>query len=295
MEPNPFDNDDKFDPLIPSGSLQIYQYIRDEFKGFDTNVLRASAASSCARQRWYKRKGYEAEVPAPRSQLVFMAGDIAEKVIAHFIKEACVGPGKLYSEVNFGEVDSKLELNKRTATTYKQLNWKFKINEHLVEGHPDGVGKRNSDGQWELIEIKSASNYGFDSFKEEGPGEYLKQAHANMLSDEAKALGIKSVRFWYFRKETSHVWDRLENFDQTIADHIIKEFIEVMGEEAPPDLYPLKPEMFGRGKAKEPTGRLTTGDWKCNYCPYLKHCKGPHEIVYSNGKPKKIFNKKGSI
>ena len=200
LQANPFaEFEDRQEDSVPTATLQIYQFISEYLeRDKDTNVNRASAATMCVRRRWYSHNGYEGTPLTPRKVVNFQLGDLSERVVLFYIKSALVGPGKLYSEVNFGDVIGSIHFQGKELEIYKQKTFSFTMeNGQRITAHVDGLGKRNSDGKWELIEIKSAADYGFDSFVDNGPGDYLKQAHASMMTDECSALGIDQVRFFY--------------------------------------------------------------------------------------------------
>ncbi len=150
-----------------------------------------------------------------------------------------------------------------------------------VSGHADGWGKRNSDGSWELIEIKSASFTGFNDFVAGEEIDYIRQVHALMLSDKAKALGVKSARFFYMNKNTSHLFDRLYQFDKEIAKQVVREYIVASGEAEPERPYGFEDVTY-RGK---PTGKQKL-NWRCSYCPFTEKCwAGEATLDFQNGKP----------
>lgn len=284
--------EDKADPKIPTATLQIYDKINENSKREESaNVLRASAATMCVLRRWYQNQGLKGETLSPRKIVNFMLGDLSEMVLLHFVKEGCVGPGKLYSEVQCGQVSGNFKIQQGTITinTYYQKDLHLQINDKEVIGHGDAFGKRNSDGAWEYIECKSAANWGFKSFQDAGPGDYIKQAHAIMMTREARNLEIKHTRFFYLRKETGHVWDKLVDFNPRIGAVIQKEFLDSVGAAKPPKPFHLVDETF----RKKTTGRKIA-EFPCTYCPYLENCHGKHEIdwksdQWGNMKPIYVF------
>jgi hypothetical protein len=208
---------------------QIYSYFENEVRSgraeYDqTFINRASSANLCPRRLWYKANGHPVTESNGRRGFLFMHGDIAECAINNIMLKACVGDGLLYKRLLFGEQTALFELNNRELKTFKQQTLTTHITDTIkVYGHPDGMGELH-DGTMELIEFKSAANYSFDLFKREGPGDYLMQAHCLMMSEEAKAAGIKSVRFVFVRKETSHVFDKVYKFDINIANKVTVHF-----------------------------------------------------------------------
>lgn len=288
LVPNPFAAfEDHNEPTIPSATLQIYQFIEKYLeRKEETNVLRASAATMCVRRRWYQASGYKGTPLTPRKMVNFMLGDLSERTLLYFIKQALVGPGKLYSEVDFGQIIGSFQFQNKPIDLHVQKTMSFNIGAIIITGHADGFGKRNSDGQWELIECKSAADFGFDKFIDYGPGDYLKQAHALMLTEDCKKRAIKQVRFFYLKKNTGNLYDRVFDFDPILADLVIKEFQQAHGINTPEKPYSLIPETHYR----KPTGRITCV-WQCAYCPFTKECHGEFETEWKNGRPKYIWKK----
>lgn len=275
LEQNPFiDLEDKLNPEIPTVTREIYEQIALELGRKESGTaIRASAASMCPKRRWYQNHGYEGKPLTPRKIVNFLLGDLSEYVIQYFIGKACVGPGKFYSEVSFGEEIGELVVQHKPIKMYKQKEVITRFGDLEIPGHADGWGKRNSDGKWELIECKSASDYGFKSFIEDGPKDYLKQCHTLMHSDEGKRLDVKETRFFYIRKMTGNIYDKVVQFDSEILNQTRDEFFTSIQDEEPEDPFNLEPEMIGRGKNKLPTGNMKAV-FPCSYCSFLEECKG---------------------
>lgn len=285
--------EDKADVTIPSATLQIYRHIEDALqRKEDKGINSASSATMCVKRRQFKRMGTP-EIPlTPRKMVNFLLGDLAERVMLHFIAQACVGPGKLYSEVDLGEEIGEITFQGRQIKIFRQKTMSFSLDQLTITGHADGFGKRNSDGKWELIECKSAANWGFLDFQQNGAGDYLNQSHALMLTDECRAREIKSVRFFYLRKETGHLWDRVHHYDETIAKRVVKEFRQSNRDDEIPAPHPLVEETY----RKKPTGRMIA-QFPCSYCPFLEACHGKFEVdwkadQWGNQKPVYVFKTK---
>lgn len=265
---------------IPVASLQILRQVELDFgrKEKDTHVNRASAATSCYRKRWFQRNGYEGEPLNPRALLTFAMGDLVEILLKDKILHGCVGPDKIYKEVDFGkETGSFTVQNGKELKIYAQEDLTAKIGSFNISAHADGWALRN-DGKWELIEVKSAADFGYDEFKEKDPGDYLKQAMVNLQTDKALKLGAVGVRFFYFRKNTSHIWDRYYPFDINIAREVEEDYRKANQERDPGiprgmsttgTIYGPQPETYRR----KPTGRMVL-KYPCSYCPYKTHCIG---------------------
>lgn len=273
------------DRAVPTASLQIYQYVqsfleRIEEEGLPKDQNRASAAPACPTKRWYRMQGFKEETMSPRTIINFAMGDIAEVVMAHFVAHGLVGPGKLYSEVDFGTPANTFRIQKKEFTQYHQPDLLALVGDIPVTAHADGWGKRNSDGQWEYIEFKSSSNYGFSKFKE-GEDGYIKQAHVLMKTNKAIALGVTQTRFFFLRKETGHIWDRVVKFDENIWNEVVQEYAAAAGPTMPPAPFELSRDKLGRLVAKYP----------CSRCGFLEQCKGKYKIEMGKafGKDYPIF------
>jgi len=293
---NPFAKyDDKATDDIAIGTRQIYDGINEAQKKKEkyVNVNRCSAASyhgdeSCVRQKQLRGHGAEGKPMAPRAYINFDLGNHYELECLALIKEWCTGEGKIYSEVYFGEeyvtIPKEISNTLVDITYYHQPEWSFKIGKQVITGHPDGIGKRNSDGKWELIEVKSASNWGYKSFEKDGKCGYLGQGHSLMLCEQAEKLKIDSIRFWYGRKETGHPHQEVFKYNEKIAQEVIDNYVKAASDEyiAPP--FPLVDETFRR----KPTGRKIAA-YPCTYCDFIKECHGEYTIDW---KPTQCGNKK---
>ncbi len=282
--------DERHDPSTPTATVQIYDYINEALgrKEADTHVNRASAASMCHKRRWYQRQGYAGEPLTPRVIVNFTLGDLTEHTVKYFIAQGCVGPGKLYSEVDFGKEVGRFTIqNGKEIILYDQEDLTAQIGEITVTAHVDGWGKRNSDGLWELIEVKSAADYGYERFKDEGPGEYLKQATVNLQTGRAKELGAVGVRFFYLKKNTGHMWDRYFAYSFDLSLEVAEEYRLANAAEEPKAPYNLKEET----SRQKPTGRIIA-QYPCSYCPFLAQCKGPHQVEMKGASPVFVFSKK---
>lgn len=283
---NPFaEFDEQADRVVPHGTMQIYQFIADELmRRDDTNVLRGSAATMCVRRRWYQAHGTPGKPLTPRKILNFASGDITEKVLQYYVERACVGEGKLYKQVYFGKELGKTIVQRMEIPIYEQIESSFKIKtktqEHEIFCHFDGLAQRH-DGSVELLEFKSAADFGFKSFQDEGAGDYLKQVNTYMMTGACATRNVDRVRFFYFRKSTGHIWDRLHFRDENLQAEIRKEFLVSISDEIPERPYGFNSK-----------GKL---DWQCGYCPYIGACHGEHKIEwkrdrFGNFKPNYVFD-----
>jgi hypothetical protein len=281
--------EEKLDSEIPTATLQVYRQVEKDLmadRQDPANINRASAMNYCERRRWYQKNGEEGTPLTPRKILNFALGDMGEYVVKHFILKGCVGPGKLYSEVDFGEPIGTFTVQHKEVTIYTQQTVKAVIGGIEVTGHADGWGKRNADGVWENLEVKTAAPYGYEKFVSDGPQDYLEQAHALMLSDLGKERGVTQTRFFYMNKATGHIWDRVEPLNLDIVAKMEKEIRLANGVDIRPRPKRLapEPEMTGRKPNKKPTGR-TKLLWYCGYCPYVSTCYKSLVKEFKSGRP----------
>lgn len=278
---NPWESiEDQIDGDIPSATLQIYQGIEAQLnRPKDNNVDRASSATMCVRRRWYQNQGVPQTPMAPRKIVNFLLGDLTEAVVVSLIKSSLVGPDKLYSEVDFGESKGKVKVQGHELEIFDQKTLYWKLSDtQTVTAHIDGLGKRNSDDQWELIEVKSAADFGYEEFRENGPGDYIKQSHACMMTEELMAKGVRSVRYFYLKKNTGHLWDRLIEFEGTIAQEVKMDFIRAKSNHIPNRPYFAKEETY----YKKPTGRWVL-PWQCGYCSFVQTCHPTAQKEFKKG------------
>lgn len=267
----------------PSPLGDIHQYLESSQKEREADVCRASSAPRCVRQRWFLAKG---RAPKPldwRALSVFMTGDLVELKMVNAIVSGCVGPDKFYAEVDFGKRAGSVFLNGRDYATFAQETLEIDAGNGLkISGHADGWGKRNHDGQWELIEIKSSSNRGFRDFEKGIVPNYEKQAATLLQSSKAKKLGATECRFFYERKETSHIADMLICPSEELIEEVMSEFHQSISNDMP-DI----PE------------RLLVDDgeplnWECSYCPFVDTCRSDYSISFQgNTKKKPVYLKEG--
>lgn len=285
--------EDKTDFEIPTATLEIYRFIEKHLARdpMDNNVERGSSAPYCPKRRWYSKRREIGDPLTPRKNINFLLGNLSESVMLYFIVNSCVGSGKLYSEISLGKEIGVLHYQEKELKIYEQEQHEIEIDGEKVTTHVEGWGKRNSDGKWEHIECKSASNWGFNDFKKEGPGDYLKQAAVALQTKKAKDLGATETRFFFLRKETGHIWDALCPFDPALWQTVIEEYRIARQDQEPEAPFPLVAETFKR----KPTGRIVA-DFPCTYCPFLKLCHGDYTLEWKSDqfgqkKPIYVFNK----
>lgn len=263
------------EPEVPQLSLEIYKAIEAEKREKDTNVFRASSLGSCERKLTYQMHGHEGNPLPPRALMVFSVGTQIETALKHFIRQA-VGHGKLYKSVNFGKLIGTICVDGKTYEYHKQEEWRSL--EYGFHSHPDAIFETH-EGEFILGEVKTTTSFGFKDFKTEGVGDYIYQAHANMMTNQAKALKIKKYHFIYMEKEACKIWDRVFNFDPVIEQEIIARLSRLREAEKSKELLPPRFDGIPEMERKKPTGRVVL-PWNCSYCSYVNICKPDYELEF---------------
>lgn len=296
-----FKFDEVYEPRIPVASLSIYDWLDKNMARSDsTFIQRGSAMGYCPKRLQFQRLGAKATPLTPRKRIRYAFGDMIEYAITYFISQALVGPGKMYSEVFFGEKAGSFPIARGGGTPleiplYNQVDTETVLFDGtIIKCHADGWGKLNSTGEWELIEVKSAADFGFRRFKEQGPTDYTGQAFANICSNKSQELGVKQARFYYCSLN-GNLYDKILRFDAIQWLEIQKKFLSALSEESLPPQYELMPyhpliEVEGKTKrVRDTSSNLKEAPFPCSYCPYLEQCHGKFEIYWEKEKPHKVF------
>lgn len=302
-----FKFEEYFEPHIPTATLEIYKWISENMKRSESRfVNRGSSADMCIKRRIFQQAGAESTPLTPRKRMRFALGDMVEYLVIYFIEQALTGEGKLYSEILIGQKNGYFEIARGGGeplkiNLYQQLDTITKLDNGLdIFCHADGWGKLNSTGEWELIEVKSCNKDSFKRYVKQGPDGYKKQAHANMMSDKSRELGVKNTRFYFCNINTGNLWSSLLPFSENVWLETQEEYKKVASTTtdiekfpAPYSLAPYFPLINIPGKQKrvrDTSSKLLEAQFPCSYCPYLKQCHGDFTIEWEGEKPHKIFN-----
>lgn len=225
----------------------------------DNRKLRMSNIGKKDRQLWYSYNGYEGEPLLPNTRIKFLYGHLIEEMVLALVK---LSGHEVSAEQKFVEVEG-------------------------IKGSMDC----KIDGL--LVDVKSASPYGFKKFKEgtlanDDPFGYIDQikgyAHAEgerkfgwLAMD--KTNGHLTLLKYDLDDERSPHWKKL-NFT-SITDRI-SQIKKVVAQEEPPErCY----EDLADGKSGNM--KLSLG---CSYCSYKYECHpGLRTFLYSNG-PRYLTN-----
>lgn len=223
--------------------------------GEDRRTLRLSMLGKPLREIWYELKGYPKEKIPPHTKIKFLYGDILECLLLFLAREA----------------GHKVEEQQK------------EIMLEGIKGHQDA----RIDGV--LIDVKSASTYGFQKFKEgtilmDDPFGYLEQLAGYMTDQEDKIAGWLAID-----KTLGHLCLHLiHNFQMPDIKNKITRIKDMLKEETPPErCYKPIPEGV--------KGNLVL-DTACSYCAFKNECwkdsndgKGPRVFAYAKG-PKFLVN-----
>jgi len=242
---------DKINKYLSSENLTLNEYILNEISLLakytfkrqfmeDSELvegkLRLSKCGDCPRKLAYAYFGFKPsgkEIDS-RAKIVFWMGDLVEMTVIELAKLAGV---------------------KLLATGLNQLTISLNIDGIDIEGHPDGL--LLNDGEFILLEIKSMSDYGFNSFQKGEIDEgYLSQVNIYM-----HVLNLNKAIFVAINKNSGVLHEVIIKKDNKIVDKAIKNLKTVIN--SSPDRLPkirCKPDSKG------------FYDWHALYCPYWKIC-----------------------
>lgn len=265
-----FDIDPNPEEFITPVTEAIYAGVMEDQNATRSNAInRPSSSGSCVRALWYQANNYPAQKMAGRSHINFMAGNIGEYTMLHFLKKYCVGEGKPFKQLICGEPIRTFMVGNEEVTQYKQI-WTKTIlpSGRELPGSIDFMVQYHDD-TWAIGDCKTASEYGFKNIKASNdPENYKYQAHCYMASDVGLKHNVKKFLFVYMRKSTGHLHDFTINFDESLIKEIDEKFAIANGDIIPSRPYELEPETY----YKKPTGRMIVPSFPCGYCGFAEHC-----------------------
>lgn len=207
-------------------------------------ALRVSnLGTKCDRKLWYSiNKPDLAEPLSPSARLKFLFGDILEEVL--------------------------LFLARAAGHTVEEEQAEVDVNG--VKGHIDGV----IDG--ELVDVKSASTYGFRKFAEHGLVHSDDFGYLDQLGAYSYARGDKRAHFLAVDKTLGHLTLDTHESNGKDYDKLVEEKRAMLKSPVPPN----------RAYEDEPDGR--SGNRKlgiaCSYCAFKRSCwPGVRVFKYSRG------------
>ncbi len=251
-------------PLSNGKSLKISEDIIEDFgekikdvirhwsiaQGSDSDSIRMSNIGKPLRRMWYDSKyGTSKKIEDPYLPIKFLYGHILEEVLLFLVELA----------------------------GHKATDKQKEVSLNGIKGHIDC----KIDG--EIVDIKTASNFAFNKFKNgtlvnDDPFGYLAQ-----LSGYEEAEGSTQGGFLVINKETGElVLYRPDELDKPNSYNLITKVKNALANEEPPELcYEPVPE----GKA----GNMKLSK-NCTYCPHKFRCY-PNLRVFKYSKGLTYFTK----
>lgn len=206
-------------------------------------VRLSNAGTPCSRKLWYTINSPElAEKLDAPARIKFLLGDITEELVLFLARLAGHTVEREQEEVYVSG----------------------------VRGHIDAV----VDG--ELVDVKSASPYSFDKFKEGLTDETDGFGYRAQLGSYRTALGHKRAHFLAVNKVLGHLHLSTENDDGRDYTKLVEDAVQVCKRETPPDrFYNDVPD------GKSGNRKLGVG---CSYCAFKETCwPGLRRVPYGNG------------
>lgn len=244
---------------------------RSEAKG----KLRMSGGGHCARKQWYSFKGEVGEPLSPRTINTFLMGDICEVGISTLARLAgweFQSKGSEQIEV-FQQVPVPTDRQEPAQEPY------------LVTGHIDDL--LIVDGKKYLVEYKSASEYSYRSFENEGLSESF--GYHSQHSLYLDALGLDEGIMVYMCKNTGHLCDRVIKKDMGLVAQAKENWRKILNDPSIPERkFEAVPETY----RKKPTGRIVL-PFNCSYCQHVKRCWPGAQLEKHGGKPVYVAGQAG--
>ena len=207
------------------------------------SALRLSnIGTKCDRKLWYSINYPELAEPLPASaRLKFLYGDILEEVV--------------------------LFLARAAGHTVTDEQAEVKVNG--VKGHIDGL----IDG--ELVDVKSASSYGFKKFREHGLEQDDPFGYLDQLGSYGFGLDKRVGHFLAIDKTLGHITLDTYELKQKDYNNLVDKKREMLAGELPKRAF--------KDEAEGKSGNRKLGI-ACSYCPFKLQCwPGLRAFKYSRG------------
>ena len=207
--------------------------------------LRLSSIGAPKCQQWHNVQGYTPEKLTPQTKIKFLMGDIIEELLLFLVKEA----------------------------GYTVAGEQETVEVAGVKGHIDCT----IDGY--LVDVKSASPYGFTKFKEGFTLEEDSFNYIHQLSSYNHALGLEGQSAYWLAMDKSSGELALRELDELEMVHDIEGAVEDVKGAVQEPVCPDKVEPVPVGKS----GNMKLGP-KCRYCDYKWDCRPDmREFLYKQG------------
>lgn len=214
-------------------------------------IRMSNVGQPCARKLWYHVNTVSTETLPPAVKMKFLYGDITEEVL----------------------------LSLAEAAGHRVEGRQDRMEVNGIVGHRDGV----VDGM--LVDVKSASTYGFNKFKENGlreedPFGYLSQLASYLYASQDDPLVTNKTHAGFLAMDKQHGHIVLDVYDLTDEMSRIESLIEArktMVEQTDPPPRPYADVPY----QKSGNMALQTA---CSYCEYKKTCwPGLRTFIYGRG------------
>lgn len=211
----------------------------------------SNVGQPCARKLWYHVNNEPGEKLRSNTRLKFLYGDIIEEVV----------------------------LSLAEAAGHDVQGRQDRMELEGIVGHRDGV----IDGM--LIDVKSASTFGFKKFKENGlrkedPFGYLTQLAAYLLASQDDPLVTNKTEAAFLVMDKQHGHLVLDRYDLTAE---MKELRSLIARRKVAVAEPVPPARAFSDKPYQKSGNKQLGI-ECSYCEYKHSCwPGLRTFLYSRG------------
>jgi len=207
--------------------------------------LRLSSIGAPKCQQWHNVKGYTPLPLDADTKIKFLMGDIIEELLLFLVKEA----------------------------GYDVAGGQDEVEVSGIKGHIDAT----INGY--LVDVKSASPYGFTKFKEGFTLETDSFNYIHQLSSYNYALGLDGQSAYWLAMDKSSGELVLRELDELEMVGDIEGAVEEVKDAVQQDVCPDKVEPVPVGKA----GNMKLGT-KCRYCVFRWDCRPDmREFLYKNG------------
>lgn len=230
-------------------------------------ALRMSSLGKCARALCYAVN----DVPENgrsidgRSRATFAMGDACEVLLSTALADSICATGwRMEGYREEGQIS---------------IDWE--VDGHSIMGHPDGV-LFDPDGQKHLLEIKSASSYGFSKWQkalDNGQEPWTpEESYWWQIQGYMAALDVRQAYILTLCKDSGAIMGWWHKADPGFGP-MLKRHLELATNENPgmvPRQLPCGTQLRPVRKLSKKTGNPLKGDgalpWQCRYCNFYKTC-----------------------
>ena len=206
---------------------KIDSALLEKREGPRTYLGASSLGTECDRQLWLSFF-HPKPVDNPQTLRKFKVGHYLEPMMVDLLKKA---------GFNVHEVDENGE--------------QFGFEDGQIAGHCDGFIE--IDGEWLLLEFKTANKFNFNTFKKEGfedNNKYRVQVQIYMHK-----FGLKRCLAFVMNKDDQEIYLEIIDYDKKVAEYYLKRGHEILESETTPE--------------RKYTTKM---NFNCKMCSYYKEC-----------------------